>query len=153
MLAAAQQPCSLRIRDPTRFDQTYDVDIIVEISSFADYAVFSERLRALGFQEDSSEGAPLCRWQWEQTKLDAMPLDEKVLGFSNKWYRETLAKADPVELDPETVIRAITAPYFLATKLEAFHARGKGDVFASHDLKDVIAVIDGRPTITENPGL
>jgi hypothetical protein len=44
---------------------------------------------------------------------------------------------------------AITAPYFLATKLEAFQGRGKGDVFASHDLEDVIAVIDGRPAITE----
>lgn len=128
---------------------TYDVDVIVEITSYADYAVFSERLRALGFQEDSSEGAPLCRWQWEQTKLDVMPLDEKVLGFSNRWYRETMTKAEPVNLDAETVIRAITAPYFLATKLEAFRGRGKGDVFASHDLEDVITVIDGRSTIME----
>jgi hypothetical protein len=128
---------------------TYDVDVIVEITSYADYAVFSERLRALGFQEDSSEGAPLCRWQWGQTKLDVMPLDEKVLGFSNRWYRETMTNAESVKLDAETVIRAITAPYFLATKLEAFHGRGKGDVFASHDLEDVITVIDGRATITE----
>jgi hypothetical protein len=63
---------------------TYDVDVIVKIASYADYIVFSERLRALGFQEDSSEGAPLCRWQWEQTKLDVMPLDERVLGFEKQ---------------------------------------------------------------------
>lgn len=41
---------------------TYDVDIIAEIGSYADYAIFSERLRALGFQEDRREGAPVCRW-------------------------------------------------------------------------------------------
>jgi hypothetical protein len=142
---------ALLITDPgaEAIRPTYDVDVIVEITSYADYTVFSERLRTLGFQEDSSEGAPLCRWQWEQTKLDVMPLDENVLGFSNRWYRETMTKAEPVRLDPKTVIRAITAPYFLATKLEAFHGRGRGDVFASHDLEDVIAVIDGRPTITE----
>ena len=142
---------ALLITDPgaEAIRPTYDVDVIVEITSYADYAVFSEKLRALGFQEDSSEGAPLCRWQWEQTKLDVMPLDEGVLGFSNRWYRETMTKAEPVRLDPKTVIRAITAPYFLATKLEAFHGRGRGDLFASHDLEDVIAVIDGRPTITE----
>jgi hypothetical protein len=134
---------ALLITDPgaEAIRPTYDVDVIVEITSYADYAVFSERLRALGFQEDSSEGAPLCRWQWEQTKLDAMPLDEGVLGFSNRWYRETMTKAELVRLDPKTVIRAITAPYFLATKLEAFHGRGGGDVFASHDLEDVIAVL------------
>jgi hypothetical protein len=141
---------ALLITDPgaEAIRPTYDVDVIVEITSYADYAVFSDRLRALGFQEDSSEGAPLCRWQWEQTKLDVMPLDEKVLGFSNKWYRETMTKAELVRLNAGTVIRSITAPYFLATKLEAFQSRGKGDVFASHDLEDVIAVIDGRPAIT-----
>jgi hypothetical protein len=141
---------ALLITDPgaEAIRPTYDVDVIVEITSHADYAVFSDRLRALGFQEDSSEGAPLCRWQWEQTKLDVMPLDEKVLGFSNNWYRETMTKAELVRLDAGTVIRSITAPYFLATKLEAFQSRGKGDVFASHDLEDVIAVIDGRPAIT-----
>ena len=35
-----------------------DVDVIVEIASYAAYARFSSRLRKLGFSEDSSEGAP-----------------------------------------------------------------------------------------------
>ena len=38
--------------------KTYDVDVIAEIASYAEYTIFSERLRALGFQEDASEGAP-----------------------------------------------------------------------------------------------
>jgi len=38
----------------------------------------------------------------------------------------------------------ITAPAFVATKLEAFASRGRGDYLFSHDLGDVIAVIDGR---------
>src|ERR1019366_10398380 len=54
---------------------TYDVDVITEIASYADYMVFSERLRELGFQEDSREGAPLCRWQQGDLVLDVMPLD------------------------------------------------------------------------------
>jgi len=37
-------------------------------------------------------------------------------------------------------IRLITAPYFLATKFEAFHGRGHGDVRGSHDLEDIVAV-------------
>ena len=41
----------------------------------------------------------------------------------------------------------ITAPLFVATKLEAFKGRGRGDVFNSSDLEDIIAVIDGRATI------
>lgn len=34
--------------------------------------------------------------------------------------------------------------YFCATKLEAFAGRGKGDFQSSHDLEDLVAVIDGR---------
>ena len=40
---------------------TLDVDAIVEITSYAGYETFSERLRKLGFQEDASENAP--RWR------------------------------------------------------------------------------------------
>jgi len=65
---------------------TLDVDAIAEITSYAEYTTFSERLRALGFSEDIREGAPLCRWVKKTTILDVMPLDEKVLGFSNRWY-------------------------------------------------------------------
>jgi hypothetical protein len=41
----------------------------------------------------------------------------------------------------------VTPALFIATKLEAFHGRGDDDVFASHDLEDIIAVVDGRPEI------
>src|SRR5580698_7316493 len=59
---------------------TYDVDAIAEISSYAAYADFSERLRKCGFSEDVSEGAPICRWRLKKTILDVMPLDEKIPG-------------------------------------------------------------------------
>ena len=38
-------------------------------------------------------------------------------------------------------------PNFLATKIEAFHGRGHGDYFASHDIEDIIAVVDGGPEL------
>ena len=41
-------------------------------------------------------------------------------------------------------IQVISAPYFIATKLEAFKQRGDRDFLASHDLEDVLAVVDGR---------
>ena len=110
---------------------TYDVDVIAEIGSYAEYAVFSERLRALGFKEDTREGAPLCRWTHGALTLDVMPLDSQVLGFSNRWYPDALHTAGKVQLPGGLVIRAISAPYFLGTKLEAFNGRGKRDYLNS----------------------
>jgi hypothetical protein len=132
--------------------RTYDVDVISEIVSYADYAMFSERLRALGFTEDSGEGAPLCRWQHGELVLDVMPLDASILGFSNRWYADALRTALEVELPSGLKLKAITAPYFLGTKVEAFRGRGHEDYFASHDLEDLIAVIDGRSSLLQEVG-
>jgi hypothetical protein len=126
---------------------TYDVDVIAEIGTYAEYAIFSERLRALGFQEDATEGAPLCRWKHGELILDVMPLDPAILGFSNRWYPEALEAAEEVQLPAGLTVRAITGPYFLGTKLEAFRGRGHGDYFASHDLEDFMAVLDGRSSL------
>lgn len=123
---------------------TYDVDAIAEITSYAEYAVFCERLRKLGFEEDGSEGAPICRWKQAGTVLDVMPLDEKILGFSNRWYKPAMDFAQAHHLEPDLRMRLVTAVYFCATKLEAFRSRGNGDFQSSHDLEDLIAVVDGR---------
>jgi|SRR5271154_563678 len=141
----------LLINDPgaAAVRKTYDVDIIAEIASYAEYGIFSERLRLLDFTEDSSEGAPLCRWKFQDLILDVMPLDPAILGFSNRWYEGALRTSRQAILSKDITIRVITAPYFLGTKLEAFRGRGKEDFFASHDLEDFVAVIDGRKEIAE----
>jgi len=53
------------------------------------------------------------------------------------------------EIEPGLRVRVVTAPYFCATKLEAFRGRGKSDYLASHDLEDLITVVDGRPGILD----
>jgi hypothetical protein len=126
-----------------------DVDAIAEITSYAAYTDFSERLRKLGFTEDTSEGAPICRWLQKKTTLDIMPLDEKILGFSNRWYRPAMDSAVAHELEPGLRVRVVTGVFFCATKLEAFAGRGKNDYLSSHDLEDLIAVVDGRAELIE----
>lgn len=126
---------------------TKDVDAIVEAASYAQYSFFSERLKKAGFREDTSDGAPLCRWVKEDIVLDVMPLDEATLGFTNRWYKAAMGTAEEREIAPELTIKVVSPPYFCATKMEAFDGRGKGDYLASHDLEDIIAVIDGRENL------
>ena len=71
-----------------------------------------------------------------------------MLGFSNRWYGPAIEHAQRVEVGGLT-IRVVTAPYFLATKLEAFDGRGEEDYRASHDLEDLVAILDGRPELVE----
>lgn len=46
-------------------------------------------------------------------------------------------------------IRAISPPYLLATKLEAWKGRGGGDHLRSDDLEDIILLVDGRSEVLE----
>jgi hypothetical protein len=127
---------------------TIDVDAIAEITSYAQYAEFGDRLRGLGFNEDTSKGAPVCRWIQGRMILDVMPFNEKILGFSNRWYKAAVEASVAKKLRDDLEIRMVAAPYFVATKLEAFKGRGAGDFLGSHDLEDVISVVDGRETLS-----
>ena len=73
-----------------------------------------------------------------------MPLDAKILGFSNTWYGPAMDHAEERELKKGLKIRLVTPVYFCASKLEAFAGRGKNDFSSSRDLEDLIAVVDGR---------
>lgn len=124
---------------------TKDVDVVVEVASLVAYQRFSSRLRARGFAEDMASEIT-CRWQHARLGLvlDAMPSDERILGFSNRWQKAALPHAVDRELPSGAALRVITPPYLLATKLEAFRSRGAGDLLGSRDFADVVALIDGR---------
>jgi len=128
---------------------TIDVDVIVEIASRGDYYKLADSLRLAGFSEDVSEGAPVCRWLVDGLALDVMPTDEEILGFTNRWYKPALLHASVLLIADDMAIRLVTATYFLATKIDAFHSRGADDYYASHDMEDIITLIDGRPEIVE----
>jgi predicted nucleotidyltransferase len=128
---------------------TNDVDVIAEIITYADYIAFSERLREANFTEDTGEQALTCRWHNGSLILDVMAIGEAVLGFTNRWYASAIKYASPLTLQSGLTIRVITAPFFLGTKIEAFRTRGKMDFQASHDLEDLVAVIEGRDSLLE----
>lgn len=126
---------------------TQDVDVITEVASLGDYHRLSDQLRKRGFKEDQSPEAPICRWVAAGVVLDVMPTKPEILGFGNEWYQPALEAAVAVKLPSGKRIRMVTAPYFLVTKLAAFANRGKGDYVTSHDMEDIVAVLDGRPEI------
>lgn len=71
-------------------------------------------------------------------------MDSGVLGFANRWYPLAVQTAQEVALSAGMTIRLISAPAFMATKFEAFFDRGQGDLLGSHDLEDIVNVLDGR---------
>jgi predicted nucleotidyltransferase len=128
---------------------TKDVDLVAQVASRQDYHRLESEFRARGFTHDTSPEAPMCRWRHGEILVDLMPTAENVLGFHNRWYALAVETAQRYELPDGSRINLITAPAFLATKIEAFKDRGKGDLLASHDLEDVITIIDGRQSLID----
>jgi hypothetical protein len=126
---------------------TDDVDLIVDVASYKAFTDLNEELRALGFSESMEEGAPICRWIVAGIRTDIMPIDPGILGFTNVWYSGAMDHP-AVIAGPNGKLRILDAPYFCATKLEAFAARGDGD-YLHRDLEDFIAIVDGRPTLID----
>ena len=121
---------------------------MIEVVSQARYAGIEQKLRALKFDHDMRQGAPRCRWLLGNLTVDIMPADGDFLGLNTAWLREALATAT-LRLVPGGRLRVVSPVGFIATKYVAFLDRGAGDYYASHDLEDLITVIDGRGKIVE----
>jgi hypothetical protein len=89
---------------------TQDVDVIVEVTSRMEYYRLEEELRSRGFKQDMSENAPVCRWLVDVIKVDIMPTQEDILGFSNRWYLPAIKNADHIELENELTIKLVSPP-------------------------------------------
>ncbi len=123
---------------------TVDVDAVVQAKRVQFHRMQRELARR-GFREDADSGV-ICRWIHRDSGVvfDLMPENPDVLGFANHWYPYAVATAQRVALGDGLHIRLATAVAFVATKMEAFASRGRGDVLASHDLEDVLNIVDGR---------
>jgi hypothetical protein len=133
---------------PTR--ATDDVDVICDATTRSDYYRLADRLRKRDLREDP-DSAVICRWRHRPSGLaiDVMPLSPDVLGFSNPWYPFALDTATAHRLSPDTEISVATPPAIVATKLAAWRSRGQGDLLASLDLHDVLALLDGHPQLAD----
>lgn len=141
----------LLISDPGRppVRETLDVDWIAEVTHIGEYYQLCTRLTECGFLQ-SAEDEHMCRWVQGPLKLDVMPSSSDVLGHStNRWYPDAIAAASMITLAHGLVVRVVSPPLFLATKLEAFYGRGAGRYASSHDLEDIINVVDGRVELLE----
>lgn len=78
-----------------------------------------------------------------------MPDDERILGFTNRWYAQGIKTAVTTELDEMLVIRHLTPPLFVATKFEAYSGRGAGDLMSSRDAEDILLLVDGREELSQ----
>lgn len=133
-----------RIVSETRV--TDDVDIVVEIAAYTEFAEIEEKLRRKGFTNDISSKV-ICRYLVKGVVVDIMPTKGHILGFTNPWYLDGVKHAITYQLDSRTEIRIFDAVHFLASKIAAFQNRGKKDGRTSSDFEDIVYLLKSRDTL------
>lgn len=83
----------------------------------------------------------LCRYHLpgRGVAVDVLSPDGRNVGNITEWFLRAAARAGAYSLDDGTRIHAVTPPYFLATKLEAWADRGT-DALSDKDAEDIVAL-------------
>ena len=136
----ADDPAAEEIR-PTK-----DIDMTLNIVNLNKWSEFQAKLASLGIHPDPF-GQSICSYRLKDIPLDIMPAEDGPLGAANRWYKIGFNNLQ-VAKALDQAIRILPAPCYLATKFEAFNNRGK-DYRTSHDMEDIIYVIDNNTSIVE----
>ena len=133
---------------------TDDVDILIELWSYHDYAQIDEQLRSIGFQNDVESGV-ICRYKVQGITVDIMATGKDILGFGNIWYPDGFKHSMQLALDDQHTIRIFLPSYFIATKLEAFKSltrKDNNDGRMSQDFEDIMFLFEHRKSIWQEMG-
>ncbi len=128
---------------------TDDVDLIVHVVGPMGWADLQAQLRQRGFKDQMAEDGPICAMWLGELRVDFMPDDQDILGFSNRWYQAALETAEDYQIDDGVIIRLVKPEYFVATKLEAYLGRGNNDPLESQDVEDILNLFDGRSSLIQ----
>lgn len=136
---------------------TKGVDALAATTSYVDLEALQAGLRAAGFRNpavraeapgDSTRGRRAHRWTLaDGTRFALAPAGCHIGASGQMWDRVAVETAQSLEVEPGLTVRHASAPGFLALKWAAFTDRGAGELFASHDIEDIIALVASRATI------
>ncbi len=133
-------------REVLELRPTDDVDVLVEVLNYKERTELENLLRSKGFTNDIESGI-VCRFKFKGIIVDVLPTNDSSIGFQNAWYERGFENAITYRIDDRHSIRILSAPYFLATKFEAFNGRGGGDGRTSQDFEDIVFILEQRSTI------
>lgn len=140
---------SLYIDDPSADDvrPTKDIDISMEITSLSQLEAIRETITQKGFYQ-SSEDTVICRFRYEDIKVDLMSTKEVGWVPASPWFSPGFKKLVTFELDG-LKIKCLSLPYYMASKFTAFYGRGIKDPRTSQDFEDIVYLLQYTSSVKQ----
>lgn len=121
---------------------TKDVDLVTNAITYGELDQFANELYRNGFYQ-TVEDDVMCRFRWQDIIVDVMSTTAVGWAPSNRWIELGYAQAETIIIAGRA-FKILPFSYFLATKFAAFRGRGSKDARMSHDLEDIITILDGK---------
>jgi predicted nucleotidyltransferase len=118
---------------------TKDVDITLAITSFGKLEALREKLTQLHFFQ-SHEDDVICRFRYEDIKVDVMSTHEIGWAPANRWFKVGFEDIQN-HIIQGVEVNVFRIGCYLATKFEAFSSRGGDDPRCSHDFEDIVYLL------------
>jgi predicted nucleotidyltransferase len=127
---------------------TEDVDCISSLSPWGLQAKILAELCDAGVIVPDE--ALMCRYRIVDATVvvDVLSPEGFNVGGVNPWFARAVARAARYPIGEGDAVRAVTPPYFLATKLVAFEDRGPDAQF-SKDAEDIVALAVEVPSLVD----
>lgn len=140
---------SLYIDDPSAEDirPTKDIDLTFKITTVSQLEELRQALTDKGFHEQA-DAKVICRFIFEEMLVDVMSTQDIGWAPGNRWFAAGFDQAITVRLE-DVDVRVLPLLYFMASKLDAFYDRGIQDVYASHDLEDLVYLFNYSTGLVE----
>lgn len=137
------------IDDPAVLDirPTADIDIVVQLLSLSDLENIREYLANKNVYADMESGV-ICRFKYEDIKIDVMSTKNVGWAPGNEWYELGQNKVITKSIQ-DIEIKLLPVEYFIATKISAYKDRGE-DPRYDKDFGDIIYILDYKSTIIED---
>ena len=137
------------IDDPFAEDirPTKDIDLTFQITTVSQLEALRQDLIDRGFHEHTDSNV-ICRFTFEDLLVDVMSTQTVGWAPGNRWFAAGFDKAITVRLE-EVEVQILPLPYFMASKLDAFFDRGLKDLYASHDLEDIVYLFNYATRLVE----
>lgn len=137
------------IDDPAALDirPTADIDIVVQLLSISELENIREYLANKNVYADTESGV-ICRFKYEDIKIDVMSTKNVGWAPGNEWYELGQNKVITKSIQ-DIEIRLLPVEYFIATKIRAYKDRGE-DPRYDKDFGDIIYILDYKSTIIED---
>lgn len=126
-----------------------ELECILNAPTMAEFLTWDRELRERGFHPKYDPNPPVIEWEYKGIGLEVYPSRPEIVRHKNRWFEEGVFHAIKHPLPSGICIRIMSAPYFLASRIESFLHHSDFYIRHNKDFEDIVFLLNNRPELLD----